>query len=91
MQSIRGNPETISDRAWQLAHAVRNVFRQVGRVLPSFQALALDAKAQNKLSLLSSCKLQQGSVEQCICAGQEAALRDCTTTSAHAAKSASGS
>ena len=55
---------------------MRNVFRQVGRAsTPSFHALAPDANAQNKLSLLSSCKIQQCSVGQCICAGRSCSQR----------------
>ena len=68
--------ETISDRARQLAHAVRNVFRQVGRASTQHSKRLLQTqRLRNKLSLLSSCKLQQGSVEQCICAGRSCPQR----------------
>ena len=42
---------------------------------PALQALAPDAKAQKQAVVDVSCKLQQGSVEQCICAGKSCPQR----------------
>ena len=41
---------------------------------PASKRLLQTQRLRNKLSLLSSCKLQQGSVEQSICAGRSLSL-----------------